>query len=342
MSSQWDGQGLLQPIAADQPCGENLEDTPLLASFDSFRVFGSQTSRDIAPPAEPGVHPEKLPDWNEVKTHALDTLGRSKDLRVLAYLGAALLRTDGVQAFCQTIQVASQWLETNWAATYPLVDEAPTGRQSALNCFSDRMAVIDGLRRAPLVSNRLGRVSLRDADAAGPVSPDKEPSPEQKHVDALFLAAPLEELKALRQSVIGAIAALRRIEAQMREAGPDAAPTFEPLLVQLTNGNKLFERQLAKRPDAEPDVAVSAESVGAGGAPTAGVNVKGIASREDAIRALDAVADFFRRAEPSSPVPLLVDRAKRLVSKNFLEVLEEIAPGGLDQARSAGGVREGE
>ena len=64
-----------------------------------------------------------------------------------------------------------------------------------------------------------------------------------------------------------------------------------------------------------------------------------IKSREDAIRALDAVAEFFRRNEPSSPVPLFCDRAKRLVSKDFLEVLADIAPEALAQARAAGGVR---
>jgi type VI secretion system protein ImpA len=51
------------------------------------------------------------------------------------------------------------------------------------------------------------------------------------------------------------------------------------------------------------------------------------------------VADFFRRNEPSSPIPLFVDRAKRLVSKDFLEVLEDIAPDALAMARSAGGLK---
>jgi hypothetical protein len=37
---------------------------------------------------------------------------------------------------------------------------------------------------------------------------------------------------------------------------------------------------------------------------------------------------------------LLLDRAKRLVSKTFLEVLEEMAPDGLPGARAAGGLRE--
>ena len=66
------------------------------------------------------------------------------------------------------------------------------------------------------------------------------------------------------------------------------------------------------------------------------VAVGAIKSRQDAIRALDAVAEFFRRNEPSSPIPLFCERAKRLVSKNFLEVLADVAP---DAVRGAGGRR---
>ena len=70
--------------------------------------------------------------------------------------------------------------------------------------------------------------------------------------------------------------------------------------------------------------------------------VGAIKSRQDAIRALDAVAEFFRRNEPSSPIPLFLERAKRLVSKDFLEVLADIAPDAVPQARSAGGLAQGE
>ena len=58
--------------------------------------------------------------------------------------------------------------------------------------------------------------------------------------------------------------------------------------------------------------------------------------------ALDAVAEFFRRNEPSSPIPLFVERAKRLVSKDFLEVLADIAPDAVAQARAAGGLKTDE
>ena len=58
--------------------------------------------------------------------------------------------------------------------------------------------------------------------------------------------------------------------------------------------------------------------------------------------ALDAVAQFFRQNEPSSPIPLFLERAKRLVSKDFLEVLADIAPEAIPQARAAGGLKQGE
>jgi len=72
------------------------------------------------------------------------------------------------------------------------------------------------------------------------------------------------------------------------------------------------------------------------------VAVGEIASRQDAIRAIDAIAAFFRKNEPSSPIPLLLDRAKRLVSKSFLEVLEDIAPDSLTQVRQLGGIKSDE
>jgi type VI secretion system protein ImpA len=51
------------------------------------------------------------------------------------------------------------------------------------------------------------------------------------------------------------------------------------------------------------------------------------------------VAEYFRQHEPSSPIPMFLERAKRLVAKDFLEVLADIAPEALAVARLAGGVR---
>src|SRR5918993_3396960 len=173
MTAHWQSQELLQPIAADQPCGENLEDTPLLASFDAFRLFGQPTSLD------------PQPEWPAIRARALEALQKSKDIRLLAHLGTALLRTDGLSAFADTLKVAAQWLQTYWAATYPLIDEDAILRRNALNYFADPMAVLDGLRRLPLVSSRQhGIFSLRDIDiATGQMQPvDGEERPDEARI----------------------------------------------------------------------------------------------------------------------------------------------------------------
>ena len=57
---------------------------------------------------------------------------------------------------------------------------------------------------------------------------------------------------------------------------------------------------------------------------------------------LEKVSDYFTRYEPSSPVPFLLKRARSLVTKNFMEVLRDLAPGGTEQANLIFGLRDGE
>ncbi len=56
------------------------------------------------------------------------------------------------------------------------------------------------------------------------------------------------------------------------------------------------------------------------------------------IRALDKVCEYYRRTEPSSPVPFLLERAKRMAAMDFVELMRELAPDGLKQATNVMGV----
>jgi len=267
-------------------------------------------------------------------------------LGVVVFLGSALLRTDGILAFTETLSAASTWVEHYWGQVYPLVDEDAFIRQSALNCLADPVAVVEGLRRAPLVSSRQhGRFSLRDIDiAAGQLrAQEGEQPPEETQIQAAFGATPIDELRALSESVTRARASLANLDAVMRrEGGVEVAPHFEPLSTALQKADLVLRSRLARHPDAISSAISDQESATGGNGTGAGavIAVGAIKSREDAIRALDAAAEFFRRNEPSSPIPLFLDRAKRLVSKDFLEVLADVAPDALPQARSAGGLKD--
>jgi type VI secretion system protein ImpA len=162
----------------------------------------------------------------------------------------------------------------------------------------------------------------------------------RNHVDAAFDAVALEDLVALREKVAAAVAAVQHIDTLMRAQGSaDASPDFD----ELTKTLKAIARELGARVAARNGSPVADTTEAGPQAVTSGPSrlaaPGAIGSREDAIRALDAVAEFFRRTEPSSPVPLFVDRAKRLVAKDFLEVLADVAPDALAAARAAGGVK---
>ena len=348
MNVRWYEYRLSTPISDAEPCGKNLEDTDTLGSLDAYQIFG-QTSLDPAPklPGEPERKEtrksDRPPNWENIRDEALAALRTSKDLRLLTYLGAAALRTDGIPAFADALSIAAQWLETYWAHVFPLVDEDAVFRQNALNCFADPVAVIDGLRRVPLVSHRQhGRFSLRDVDiVSGQATPgEKEERPDEAQINAAFGATPLGELTVLHGSINGAMTAVGAIDAAMRgAAGSELAPSFDGLSTQLKKMLAVLRTQMAAHPDGSGVEVAGDEAAGEAAGSTV-VAVGAIKSRQDAIRALDAAAEFFRRNEPSSPIPLFLERAKRLVSKDFLEVLADVAPDALPQARAAGGLRQ--
>jgi type VI secretion system protein ImpA len=343
MNARWDGHALLEPISPDQPCGVNLDDAAVLSSLDALRLFGQARSPE-APPDPEGEEKElskaRPPlEWERIRADALEGLTKSKDLRLLAYLGTALLRTDGLPAFATVLTTASQWLENYWPQVFPALDEDAIARRNALNCFADPMAVVDRVWRLPLVASRQhGRYSLRDIEIArGQAAPGPlESKPDEAAILDAFKELSLEDLTALDASVTAASAALTSIDAKMRsEGGPEVAPDFGPLVTHFAKLNRVCREQLTARAALGGEAATEGADGG-----QAGFRSGAITSRGDAIRALDAVADYFRRHEPSSPIPLFVDRAKRLVAKDFLEVLADIAPDALAVARSAGGLKD--
>jgi type VI secretion system protein ImpA len=62
-----------------------------------------------------------------------------------------------------------------------------------------------------------------------------------------------------------------------------------------------------------------------------------VTNRADAMRLLDLVSDYYRKNEPSSPLPLLIARARRLADKDFLDILRDLAPDALGQAQNVVG-----
>lgn len=317
---------LAGPASPEQPCGVSLEGTPELAAFDSYRIFGLL------------VAPEDEPDWRELRNRSLTVLERSRDIRVLAHLAAAVLRADALVEALAIFPLLHTWLTRYFDHVHPVLEEDAIARRNALNCFCDRVAIIDPLRRLPLVTHpQLGPLSLRDIDIATGAQPNPDPDSTPRLESEVTTALQETDAQLLNRIVersVSAGQALTAVQELMRDrCGESGVPNFDPIKIQFERIRRFISPRIAEVAASEASAPVSADVPAI--APASSVSA--IRSRRDAVQALDAVASYFRNNEPNSPVPLLLERAKRWISMDFLAVLADIAPDALEQARRVTG-----
>src|ERR1700761_4847509 len=324
---------LSEPIAADSPCGVSLDETQTLGAIEAFRVFGRLTAS------------ETEPDWRQLKKACLEALKTSKDLRVLAHFTAASAHTDALPEVLRILPLVQTWLSQYWDTVYPLIDDDAIMRRNALNLFADRVAVVDVLRRMPLVKDsRFGSFSVRDFEIASGLLQQKSGDAAPVATDVIHAALSAVDngsLRELSDTVVSAAAAMRSVEEVMlsRGGGSGMVPQLDDVIATLQRMQEMLAPHVVDNPVQSPAASASETSQGELPAAREG-QVGSVSSRQDVLRALDAINGYYSRQEPSSLVPMLVERVKRLVSMNFLEALAEVAPEALDPVRKAVGVRD--
>ena len=331
----------LEPVSDEAPCGENLEyDAAFIELEQLAQGKPEQASGETVIPAEE-------PNWREVLDAAESLIDRTRDLRVVVLLTHAALNTEGLPALAAGLRLIHGLLQNNWDSVHPELDpdddNDPTLRVNSLVALNDNYGFLQSLRRAPLVDSRAaGRFSLRDIRLAnGELEPgENEERPDGALIDAAFMDCDLDELTATADSVKEAMAALDLIDGLLRErVGIELAPDFSALQDDVGVIQGVLKEQLARRGVGSADDAGEGQAA-AGGEAAAQGGLGAINSREDAVRVLDKLSEYFRRHEPSSPVPLLLQRAKRLVAKDFMEILKDLTPDGVSQAELIGGIEQ--
>jgi type VI secretion system protein ImpA len=335
---------LLQEVSPEAPSGSDLRHDPKFRDLE-LAATGKPEQR-----MGDSVKPAEEPDWLDVKDRAVELLRRTKDLRVAVQLTRSLLRTDGAAGLNQGIALITGMLERYWDSIYPQLDPEdgndPTFRLNSLANLADWDGMVRALRETPLVTSRvLGRFSLRDieiADGTITRSADAEgEAPDQTTISAAFTEADAGELKSTADGIRGALGGVAKIlDVVNDKVGNAGSLDLGRLTSTLKSIDAILTDQLARRGPAAADGGAAA---GGASGPARGAAISGeISSRDDVIRVLDKACDYFRRHEPSSPVPLLLERAKKLVTKNFLEIMKDMAPGGVSEVESIGGIKSEE
>lgn len=329
---------LLAAIADSSPCGPDLGYDPQFVALETA-ARGKQEQQ-----LGNNIIPAEQPDWGAVRQQAESLLRRSKDVRIAVLLTRALVRVDNLSGLRDGLKLLHGLLERYWKSVHPIDLDNPddfTIRLNALAPLGDVDAMLLDVRCAlVVVSGPHGRVSVRDILlAAGRLQPGTgEPVLSQAQIESAIAAAAAQDrgrIEAARDSadLVNAIYSLLS-----DKVGTDRATDLRPLSSML----KLVVQACHNATNQSGEAI--AEGITEGGAGVAGQPggrpaVAGeIRSREDAMRALDAVCKFYERAEPGNPAPLLIRRAQRLINKSFVEIMQDLAPDSLSQIRNIAGL----
>ncbi len=334
----------LEEISTESPCGEDLEYDPEFGEMErSAQGKPEQQIGDTLIPTEEA-------DWLAVKARATSLFKRTKDLRVAVYLTRSLLHTEGLPGLRDGLRLIQGLLENYWDSVHPQLDPAdnndPTLRINTLTTLYDPETVLHSLREAILVNSPLlGRFSLRDilitlGKLTLPASSD-EKAVEISTINAAFMDAPLDDLQNTADAIHQSIECVSAIESQlMDKVGSKQMGDFSTLLNLLREAQHIMTEHLTQRGASTGEAKASSEVVNEAPGTQASVQSfpNAINTQEDVIRVLDMACEYFKRHEPSSPVPLLLQRAKRLVAKDFMEILRDLTPAGVTQAEEISGV----
>jgi type VI secretion system protein ImpA len=333
-----DIESLLSEVSAETPCGEDLSyDASFLALEDMLRA---KAGGGVVAGVEEEV---EEPNWREIREKSSELLKRSKDLRLVMYLTLSLLKMEGITGLRDGLALSRGLLERYWDNLYPQLDpddnNDPLERINILQSLSpvtvsaqDPMKFKQRLAEVPLCNSvQMGRFSLRDIQIAKDeitVSDEqKAKAPKMSVIDAAFQDTTTDELMAISQATHEAIEYIGAITSVFSErAAQGETPNLSGFQGVLGNIHKCVQEYLAKRGQGEA-VAEVAPTAGVEQPKKSGISLSGdIQSVQEALLALDKVCQYFDRHEPSSPVPLLLRRAQRLVSKTFLDVIKDVCP----------------
>ena len=331
---------LLDEISPDSPCGENLEeDAVFLQLEDEARFVEERQMGDTILPAEE-------PDWKVVRNISLELLEKTKDIQIAMHLTTALIRADGFRGLDQGLTLMNEWLRKYWDTVYPVQDpedDTPILRINTLNSLNDYALIRKPLNFIPLTQTPLGNYCWQDIEIAeGKKLPPKEGElPEMPIIDAAFNETDLDSLKSLEKTIKHAEEQAKGIiDIVIEKADAINAPDFLALTNLLQGIHKFIDEKIRYREDLE---GISNGDAEGGVIPSGSENIKrkraGITSREDVMKAIDEICNYFDRNEPSSPVPLVLRRAKKMVTMDFMEILRDMTPEGVGQAETICGVK---
>lgn len=338
---QLDFEGLLEPVSAEAPVGEDLKYDPL---YDKIRE--ARRADDAELPQGVWERELKKADWGLVRRICVEALTkRTKDLQIAAWLMEALIHQEGFRGAQKGLKLVDGLCRTFWEDIYPQPDEDDLeARLSPLHWISEKLSV--ALKFPNITSpqsmdydpytfsdweraNYLEQLSARDKTAIGKAEAQGEVTRAKFLGSVMFTSRAYYD--AQYRHVSDMIGILDGLAAFLEEHCGNDGPSFRVFRDTLTQIQALIASFLREKETQEtvPDEADEKQTDTAEDTDDeSGLSKRpaflSIRNRAEAYRMLSEAADYLMIHEPHSPTPYLVKRAVAWGHMTLTELLQEL------------------
>ena len=343
---------LLAPIPGDLPSGVDLRkdfspQSPYYRLRDA-RAEAREQERRLD--SDPGFESKAPALWHAVHEIALKAIAeQTKDLEIAAWLTEALVRQDGVAGLAAGVRLLAGLVDGFWSSDlYPVPDEDGIATRVApitgLNGDGGDGTLMQPIRKQVLFAMPDGApVSYWQYSQSEELESVTDPVRRKQRLEAGVV--PLDDLRraaraagaahfaALRTEVKAALVAWvgmsELLDARAEAEAPPTSRVRDILQAILDVVNQFAPPERDEPAEeastvTEPEEMAGAATNGVAGAASA-VAARAV-TREDMLKELGRIADYFRRTEPHSPLAYTLEEAVRRGRHTRPELLEEVVP----------------
>jgi type VI secretion system protein ImpA len=344
-------EALLAPIEGDAPQGVDIrEDYSAKSPYNRLRDSRSEArdAEKMLDAADPDAR-DPAPMWRAVRDLALKTIQETcKDLEVAAWLTEAYVRSHGLAGLTAGAQLIHGLCEQYWDTVFPLPDdygvETRVAPVTGLNGRDGNGSLIQPLYKMPLFNMSDGTSIAFYQYQSSAQLPTLDADRRQQRLDAGAIPfdnvekearANSRALARLRDDAKAALEAWEAMAGLLDEKASDDPPSTSAVRDLVRQVLEIALRYAPEEGAPAGEAGADGGNGADGGAVVAmgggGIMMPGLAasqaavvSREDALKALENIATFFRKTEPLSPLSYTLDEAVRRGRMSWPELLEEI------------------
>ena len=353
-----DIESLSTPVSDAQPAGPELRSAPEKGAKNLFltvrdsrkkaidaerRVRNFELMTEEERKGEPAPEPA---DWEPVRRQAIEALTKSKDLWITAWLIEGLTRLQGFPGLRDGVRLAHQLSDKFWQDVHPQADkdEGLATRFAQLGGLDGGGG--EGTLVAPIMSlpltgaTSVGQFSFADYKDASELE-RRGPEIRRRRIEQGAVSIEMFEkavaqtspqfFQGLLDDLVEASQAFGDFDTFLRQKETEnAAAGGQSFLPPTSNIREALDECLRLLRTSAKDKLRKEEAVGGADTTVAAAGGAGsragqaVETRQEAFQTLSRVSEYFRRAEPHSPISYALEQVVRWGHMSLPELLSEL------------------